>query len=182
MIETRDDAKKWIKTAESHSKRELDTLVKLEHAKKRGGGGPDKIFDHVNHDLDGELEGVQDSTPGPYVDPAILTHNEVEITDEETGDPVPLHQFSCYLYGEQWNNVMAAMQRAGQLTNSDKACYLLDMIATEFNSTYVETDDGGVAHKLEWHRKNLERIFGVEIEINVPADSPLREMSRLPKA
>lgn len=181
LIENKRDAKKWIKKAETHSRRQLETLVKQEHAKRRGDEdpvpGPQKQF--VEHNTGDELAGVHEGLTAPAVDPALLVHNETVIEDDETGETVPLHQFQVYLYEDQWKNVMAAMNRAGQLSNSDKACFLLDLMASEFNTTYAETGDGGVAHKLQFHISNLERIYGVKIDVEVPADSKLRKMSRL---
>jgi len=184
VIETRTDAKKWLKLAEKHSKRELETLVKEHRDEKRaaqiesGEILPGRGFDHIHHDTDDELADIGDGG-GPFVDPAILQHAEVFEEDPETGESQPLHEFKVYLYPEQWSNVMDAMERAGQLTGSNKACNLLDMMATEFNGTYVETADGGVAHGLERHVKLLERVFGVKLSVEVPRDSKLRQMSRL---
>ena len=180
LIENKRDANKWIKTCEKHSKRELDTLVKDENARRRGDQPPRPAVEYVEHDTEIELEGLQgEGVDGPFIDPAILTHSEISLEDPETGEPVPLHQFQVYLYAEQWSNVMAAMERAAQLTNSDKACFLLDMMATEFNTTYVEAGDGGVAQSLNRIVKNLERVFDVSIDVDVKDDSKLRKMSRL---
>lgn len=183
LIDSKKDAKKWLKTCEKHSKRELEELVKQENARRRAArGGPERPpVEIVDHDIDIELEGGSelDDDQGPFVDPSMVIHDELEIEDEETGESVPLHKFQVFLFAPQWANVMAAMERASQLSNSEKACNLIDLIALEFNTTYAETDDGGVAHRLDYHIKNLERIFGVSISVDVPKDSTLREMSRL---
>lgn len=182
LIENKKDAKKWIKICEKYGRRELETLVKDEHARRRGDAPPRPPVEFVEHDTDLELVGLHEDIDGPFIDPAVLTHNEIFLEDPETGEAVPLHQFQVYLYADQWKNVMAAMERAAQLTNSDKACFLLDMIATEFNSTYVESGDGGVAQNLDTVIKNLERVFDVNIEVTVPVKSDLRKMSRVDEA
>lgn len=185
VITTRKDAKKWLKLAENHSKRELETLVKEHRAEKRaaqieaGEIPPDREFEHVPHDTEIEVSELAEGDT-PFVDPAILQHAEVFEEDPETGEPQPLHEFKVYLYPEQWADVMAAMERAGQLTGSKKACNLLALMAVEFNSTYMETADGGVAHGLERHVKSLEQTFDVRITVEVPKGSKLRKMSRLP--
>jgi hypothetical protein len=184
LIENKTDAKKWIKRCENHGRRAIETMVKREHEKRRAENNDpiDPVtYDRVPHDTDGELEGVHKDTGLPAVDPAVLRHEQVDYEDDETGEVVPLHQFQVYLFNEQWKNVMAAMNRAGQLSNSDKAGHLLDLMATEFNATYAETSDGGVAHSLERHIAEFERIFEVKITVEVPEDSKLRDMSRLPK-
>jgi hypothetical protein len=183
LIENKKDAKKWIKVCEQFGRRELETLVKDEHDRSRGEEPGRPPVEFVEHDTDLELEGLHgEGAEGPFIDPSILTHSEISLEDPETGEAVPLHQFQVYLYAEQWKNVMSAMERAAQLTNSDKACFLLDMMATEFNSTFVEAGDGGVAQNLNTIVKNLERVFDVSIEVSVRDDSKLLEMSRLDEA
>jgi len=171
---------KWLKRAETHSRRELATLIKRERDGEEDQEEPPKRkFERKHHDTEEELEGVHERTDSPFVDPAVIQHREFVEEDEETGDKIPLHEFKVYCYKEQWANIMAAMERAGQLTNSDKANYLLDMICLEFNETYAETEDGGVVQTLDRHVKNLERIFDVKIEVEIPASSKLRKMARL---
>jgi hypothetical protein len=181
LISNKRDAKKWIKQAESHSRRQLETLVKREHQRRRAESPEDDRppTARVEHDTQAELEGVHETTDRPAVNPELLFHDEISFEDGETGETVPLHQFQVYLFNEQWANVMAAMNRAGQLANSEKAGHLLDLICDEFNNTYADDADGGVAHSLDRHIKNLERIYEVKIEVEVPKDSRLRKMSRL---
>ena len=181
LISNRRDAKKWIKQAETHSRRQLETLVKREHQRRRSSEPEDDRppLEKVKHDTEAELEGIHETTDKPAVNPELLFHDELDFEDNETGETVPLHQFQVYLFQEQWVNVMAAMNRAGQLANSEKAGHLLDLICDEFNNTYVEEGDGGVAHSLERHIKNLERLYEVKIEVEVPPNSRLRKMSRL---
>ena len=183
LITNKRDAKKWIGHCEQNGRRAIETMVKHEHARRRAEDPADPTegpsFEHVSHDTDGELKGIHEGLDTPFVDPSKVVHLETEIEDEETGETVPLHQFQVYLFSPQWKNVMAAMNRAGQLSNSDKACYLLDLIATEFNTTFAETLDGGVAQRLENIIKNLERVFEVQITVEVPRNSKLRKMSRL---
>ena len=181
MIETKADAKKWIGRCEKHGRRAIETMVKQEYARRRAANptGDTPTYERIDHDTDGELQGAHVGTNLPAVDPSVLQHEELTFEDPETGETVPLHQFQVYLFQDQWANVMAAMNRAGQLSNSDKSCYLLDLIATEFNTTYVETADGGVAQKLEYVIKNLERVFDVKISVEVAGNSRLRHMSRL---
>lgn len=182
LISNKRDAKKWIKQAETHSRRQLETLVKREHQRRKGESDESEErppLERVKHDTEAELEGVHETTDRPTVNPELLFHDEIDFEDGETGETVPLHQFQVYLFQEQWVNVMAAMNRAGQLANSEKAGHLLDLICDEFNNTYADEEDGSVAHKLDLHIKNLERIYEVKIEVEVPKDSRLRKMARL---
>jgi len=185
LIETKRDAKKWIGRCEKHGRRAIEKMVAAENAQRAGlEGEPSKPpVAKVEHDLEGELAAVGD-TDLPFVDPNILGHERYEIEDDETGEEVPLHELKFFLFQEQWANVMSALERASHVANSKKPGHLLDVICTEFVTAFAETADGGVAHSLEAHRQNLERLYGVEIEINVPAGSKLRVMSRLdePKA
>ena len=182
LIENKADAKKWISRCENNGRRAIETMVKNEHAKRRAEAGPSDgpSYDRVSHDTSGELAGIHEGSDLPTVDPSVLRHEELTYEDEE-GEVVPLHQFQVYLFAAQWQTVMAAMNRAGQLSNSDKACVLLELIASEFNNTYIETADGGVAHQLDVHIRDLERIYDVNITVDVPAGSRLKEMSRLPE-
>jgi len=186
VIETRKQAETWLKKAGNHSRRELETLVKQAQAKQLEDSGeeapPARLpATRIHHDVQEELEGVHQTTDAPFVDASVLEHAGTVMVgeDEETGEKVPLHEFKTYLFKEQWANVMAAMERAGQLVNSDKVGHMLDVIATEFNVTHAETSDGGVAHRLEHYVKLLERLFEVQIEVTVPRTSKLRTMSRV---
>ena len=181
LISTKRDAKKWIKVCEKHGRRAIETMVKRENQRRRAESGDQdtKPIERIQHDTEAELEGIHETTDGPAVNPELLFHDQLDYEDEETGETVPLHQFQVYLFAEQWKNVMAAMNRAGQLANSEKAGHLLDLICDEFNNTYADAEDGGVAHKLDLHIKNLERIYEVKIDVEVPKNSRLRKMSRL---
>jgi len=182
-MDTESSAKKWVQLAEKHSKSELETLAREERTRRKGDYPPEdtRPLERIHHETDEELVGVHEMVDVPYVDPAVAHHEEFAWEDEDTGETRPLHEFKVYLFTNQWANVMAAMERAGQVANSDKACHLLDILATEFNTTYAETSDGGVAHRLDWHVKNLERLYGVCISVDVPGGAAIRKMSRLDK-
>lgn len=187
IVDSRKEATTWLKKAEKLGKRALEEAVKQERTRRREAAdpGPAEVrppIQRVDHDVDLELEGVHETVNVPYVsaeiNPDVAEVEEVDFTDEH-GETTPLHKFQVYLFGPQWANVMSAMERAGQLANSEKACHLLDMICTEFLTTYVESEDGGVAHNLERVIKNLERVFEVKISVEVPANSSLMRMSRV---
>ena len=179
LIETKEDADEWLGKVENRSRSEIETLAKNERRRRREESGepPRPPVDRVKHDLEGEFAGVHDSVDVPFVDPGII---DVTIVDDPAeGERQALHEFKVRLFPEQWRIVEAAMQRAGQLGNSDKPGHMLHLIAQDFVTTYAEDSDGGVAHRLEWHRRNLEQLFGVEIEINVPDGCELARMSRI---
>jgi hypothetical protein len=186
IVENRKEASTWLKKAEKLGKRALEEAVKQERTRRRESSGeaaePRPPVSRVEHDVDEELEGVHTQVDVPFVvagiNPDIAEVEEVDYTDEH-GETTPLHKFQVYLFGPQWSNVMSAMERAGQLANSEKASHLLDMICTEFLTTYVEAEDGGVAHNLERVIKNLERVYEVKLTVDVPANSSLMRMSRI---
>ena len=185
VVESRGEATTWLKKAEKLGKRALEEAVSQERARRRGGDKPPDErppIARVDHDVDLELEGVHTRVDVPFVsadiNPDIAEVEEIDYTDEH-GETTPLHKFQVYLFGPQWANVMSAMERAGQLANSEKASHLLDMICTEFLTTYIESEDGGVAHNLDRVVKNLERVFEVKISVEVPASSSLMRMSRI---
>lgn len=180
LIEGKRDAKKWLKVCEQNGRRKIEQLVKIERAKRRGDEPSEEVtpLEHVEHDIDAVVNDFTE-TEVPFVDPNVIGHEEVNFEDQETGETIPLHEFKVFLFDPQWANVMAALERCGQLSNSKKPGHLLDLICDEFNQTYVETADGGVAHRLEHHIKELERIYGVKISLEVPRDSELMRMSRI---
>ena len=78
----------------------------------------------------------------------------------------------------QAENVRAALNRAAEMSGSEKTGHQLDLICSEFNASYVETEDGGAAKRLDWYVANLERIFGVKIDVEVPEGSALMNMAK----
>jgi hypothetical protein len=183
VIESKKDAAKWLKLAEKHSRRELETLVrdhKVQTAPPPDTTDRPSITRVVEHDVQAELQGVAGSTDGPFVSgvPSSETSVVEDVTADENGQP--LHKFAVLLFPEQWSNVMGAMERAGQIGNSDKVCHQLDMIATEYNVAFAATSDGGAAHRLDYYVKLLERVFDVKIDVHVGETSRLRHMSRMP--
>jgi hypothetical protein len=187
IVDSRKEATTWLKKAEKLGKRALEEAVKQERTRRRETADPGPVderppIERVDHDVASELAGVHEQVDVPFVasgvNPDVAEVEEVDFVDEH-GETTPLHKFQVYLFGPQWANVMSAMERAGQLANSEKASHLLDMICTEFLTTYVESEDGGVAHNLERVVKNLERVFGVKITVEVPANASLMRMSRI---
>jgi len=188
VVESRGQANTWLKKATNLGKTALEEAVKQEKVKRRGEQPPEPVderppLERVEHNVNSELDGVHEQVDVPFVSPGEINPDIAQVDEvdylDENGETTPLHRFQVFLFNEQWANVMSAMQRAGQLANSDKACHLLDMICTEFLTTYVESEDGGVAHNLERVIKNIERVYGVKIDVEVPANSAMMRMSRV---
>lgn len=182
MIETKRDANRWLKKAEQHSKRELETLVRRERQSLKGDQPeePRPPVERISHDLEEELRDSHQTVDVPFVNPNTIHHETIDYEDD-SGEKIPLHEFKVYLFPEQWTTVQSAMDRAAQLGNTEKPGQMLHLISTEFNTTYASDGDGGLIHRLEYHRQELEKLYGVEIEITVPEGSELRRMSRLPE-
>lgn len=187
VVDNRTEANKWLKRAGNMSRDALVESVKAEKARRQAESGePEETrppIERHDHNLEDELSG--DTGDSPFIEPGerintdTLFHERVVDEDEETGEVTPMHKFSLYLFEDQWRNVMQALEAAGKLANSSKPCHLLDVIATEFNASFVDPEDGGLAHSLDRHVKNLERVFGVKITVDVPPNAALMRMSRL---
>jgi hypothetical protein len=181
LIENKRDAKKWLKKCETMGRRALEKAVADEKV-TRAGADPEPErppVEKIAHDLDLELENVDTDTDSPFVNPDVITHEEIDYEDGETGETIPLHEFKVFLFQEQWKAVMAALERAGQIANSNKPGHLLNLICEEFSQTFSAAEDGGAAHALERYVQGLEKLFEVKISVEVPEGSAIRRMSRI---
>lgn len=185
LCDTVKTAMVWIKKAEKHSRKELEVLVRREQA-KRNGKDPDALpvraspkITRIPHNTDEEIEDAHNVTVTPYVDMRANAHKEDADSDEEPAEEVALHEFKAYLFPDQYSNWMAAVESMAQMANSDKVCFLMDLIATEINQT-LSGSDQTAAHRLDWYVKNLERVFECKITVELPrVGGKLREMVRV---
>ena len=190
VIETRKDARKWLALARKHPRKELEELVRREKAKRepQEPSGRGKIEDR---DADEAIARAA-ATDTPYVedveDPEVLEEDgstllrdEVTVEDPETGEPLPLNRLTFIVDGEQFSHIVAALERMAQVTGVEHPGELLDFMAAEVNETLADGAAGGAVHRLDWYVKNLERLFEVKIDVEIPKNSKLRKMSRLNK-
>lgn len=182
-----EDAERWLGMARKHSRRELVQLIrqaKIDRGEKvRGKVKPSEV---IPHDVDKEIEDVHETTDRPFVDPTTLNHPQLPtvegglVFDEPEKDiKEALHSIGPFwVYPEQYQNIMAAFERMGQLANSDKPGYLLDCMCAEINTNHADEGDGTVAHSLEFYIRHLERIFEVKIEVGEATGPALAKMTR----
>lgn len=71
--------------------------------------------------------------------------------------------FSCKLAPAQAENVDFAMQRAAELSESDKRGHCLDFICLEFLSTYGAVGGGDAKADLQHLLDNIAALYGVEV-------------------
>lgn len=81
------------------------------------------------------------------------------------------------LFPEQAENLRAALEVARALSDSDKEGHLLDIICTDFLAGAAGSDDvAGILGKLDLQLQNLERCYGVKLEIkSLDRDKLLKE-------
>lgn len=184
VVDNKKEARKWLKTAQKRSRKELEELVRQEKARRRpqeSGGRGRKI-----EDVD-VAEGVEDAANSktPFVediqaDADMLTDlaEEIDDEDEETGEVARLIRLTFIVDRDEQSHILAAFERLAQITGEKHPGKLLDLMAGEVNETLADNEAGGAVHRLEWYVQNLERIFEVKIEVEVPRNSRLRKMSR----
>ena len=103
---------------------------------------------------------------------------EIDDEDEETGEIERLIRLTFIVDRDEQSHIMAAFERMAQITGVKHPGKLLDFMAGEVNQTLADNEAGGAMHRLKWYVQNLERIFEVKIEVEVPRNSRLRKMSR----
>lgn len=192
------EAKKWLLEAKKRPRTELQELVRQQKGKDKGNepDSPERTA-RGNEVVDAEPEAalaVAAATETPFVedipqeiddaevcvdDPGTLGLEEVDHEDVDTGEFVRMMRITFMLTREEYAHVLAAMQRMAQITGISHPGKVLDLMAAEINETLADTEAGGAAHRLDWYVKQLERIFDVEIEVEVPPRSKLRTMSRV---
>jgi len=92
-------------------------------------------------------------------------------TEDTSGPAEQVTRKAFRLYPAQLENILAALERAEDLSGSSKEGHNLDMICTEFNSTYAEYEEGGVAQRIQFHVDSLNRLYpGANVTLNPDAD------------
>lgn len=206
---SRREAQSWLKKAQVRSRRELQELVRqakdASSDRPRTGERPARRSEIRDEDVSApvaaaagtETPFVDDPTSAPDdfvpptgdfdadgldaegLDPSKSEVKEVDGIDPETGEEIRLSRVSFMLTREEFSNVTAALERMASISGIQHTGRLLDLMAAEVNNTLADEDSGGAAHRLKWYVENLERIFGVEIDVKVPKSSKLRTMSRV---
>lgn len=77
-------------------------------------------------------------------------------------------RMSFSLTDDQFDNVEQALDIAGQMSGSDKTGHLLDMICADFLSSRIAEQELGaksLLNDINVHIDNLERVFGVKVEV-----------------
>ena len=97
---------------------------------------------------------------------ARVRHARGKITKEEA-EKVP-HTMVFKIYEEQEDNIERALELAGKITNSDARGYQLEMMATEFRSTYEEADNGFPKNTIVKNIiERIEAVLNVKVEGSV---------------